>query len=101
MCALGYASVALFVLFSAPPRLTPGLTQAMDTDYNNNNPWTWEYALDEAIRQLNSISSGENGAQSDSDETGSFSPGVVQETADVAFQGYRALVVSFVWRGVV
>eukprot|EP00752_Nemacystus_decipiens_P010372 g9242.t1 len=72
-------------------RLSAEGEAAMDTDdHNNSNPWTWEYALDEATQRLNSISSAKNGAGSDQRRL--FAPHEVEQAADIAFQGYKALV---------
>lgn len=59
-----------------------------------NQPWTWIDALEVATRLLNSFS--QEGMFSDEGEVEEATGYDVEEAADIAFQGYRALVVSTV-----
>lgn len=68
--------------------------QATNSDSIDNNPWTWEDALAEATQLLNSFSSLKKEAGSEDGDLFSFSCHEVEEAAGVAFQGYKALVVS-------
>ncbi|CAB1098719.1 unnamed protein product [Ectocarpus sp. CCAP 1310/34] len=63
---------------------------AMDAMINGDEPWGWKDALEESTSQLNSLWQG--GPAEESEEGGVAGVLSVVRAADIAFQGYRALV---------
>lgn len=65
----------------------------MDATINGDEPWGWKDALEESTSQLNSLWQGAP-AEEEEEEGGVAGVASVVRAADIAFQGYRALVVS-------
>lgn len=68
--------------------------QAMDATINGDEPWGWKDALEESTNQLNSALWQRGPADEEEEGGGVASVANILRAADIAFQGYRALVVS-------